>query len=94
MFHINNETIFINKNFNEELKIPNFIKNIIFENCSKFNKSLNNLPNSIEKIVFEGASNFNQPVDNLLLILSREIRSNIDDISYIDLRFGNRIFYK
>lgn len=46
------------------------------------------------KVYFNEENDLKEQVWNLNLILNREIISNIDNIKYIDLRFGNKIFYK
>jgi len=46
------------------------------------------------QVFFNEEENLSEQVDNLFLILSREIKSNIKNIEYIDLRFGDKIYYK
>ena len=46
------------------------------------------------KVFFNEEKDFLEQVDNLTLILNREIKLNINNIEYIDLRFGNKIYYK
>ncbi len=51
------------------------------------------------KILFNKKDNFTQLVDNILLAitslpLSEEVKSKIDSLLYIDVRFGNKVFYK
>lgn len=51
------------------------------------------------KILFNKKDDFEQLVDNILLAitslpLSEEVKSKIDSLLYIDVRFGNKVFYK
>lgn len=51
------------------------------------------------KILFNKKDDFTRLTDNILLAitslpLSEEIKSKIDSLLYIDVRFGNKVFYK
>lgn len=48
----------------------------------------------VYRVFFNGSDNLKQQIDNLDLILTREIKLNIKNIEYIDLRFGNKIYYR
>ncbi len=43
--------------------------------------------------IFMPSQNFSQQLDNLKIVL-REKLKNRENLEYIDLRFGNRVFYK
>ncbi len=45
-------------------------------------------------ILLLGSNNPEATYKNLILTLSREIKDRVGDLDYIDLRFGNKIFYK
>ncbi|MEK7167221.1 MAG: hypothetical protein AAB732_02325 [Patescibacteria group bacterium] len=40
------------------------------------------------------SSDLNQQINNLSKVLNQEIKDKISSLEYIDLRFGNRIYYK
>ena len=46
------------------------------------------------KVFFDEDGDLQEQVDDLNLILAREIGPDLEGIEYIDLRFGNKIFYK
>lgn len=46
------------------------------------------------KVFFNDENDLEEQVNNFDLILSKEIKNNIGNIEYIDLRFGDKIYYK
>ena len=70
------------------------IRPIAYEFLSKISSEIKVETNDGFKIIFKRGGDFNKSLQALKTVLEQEVKGKRSQLEYIDLRLGNKVFYK